>query len=104
MAPNVTDDGAGADINKSPPDGNVAELYDWLWERVADERDVVVDDMQEDHFARLEAEDDARDDLPGSAEYRDGQQDDRQTMICHKSTSVNYIKGWSTCACAWRVH
>ena len=76
MAPNVTDDGAasGAEINNG--EGSVAELYEWLWERVADDRDVVVDDMQEEHFARLEAEDDARDDLPGSAEYRDGQQDD----------------------------
>lgn len=78
MAPNVTDDdgagpGAGADINKSP-DSNVAELYEWLWERVADDRDVVVDDMQEEYFARLEAEDDAKGDLPGSAEYRDGKQ------------------------------
>ena len=77
MAPNVADEGAaggGADINNG--EGGVAELYEWLWERVADDRDVVVDDMQEEHFARLEAEDDARDDLPGSAEYRDdGQQD-----------------------------
>lgn len=77
MAPNVTDDdgaglAAGTDANKMP-DSSVAELYAWLWERVADERDIVVDDMQEEHFARLEAEDDARDDLPGSAEYRDGQ-------------------------------
>ena len=76
MAPNATTDGAGGsgaagtgDENKLP-DG-VAQLYDWLWERVADERDIVVDDMEEEHHARLESEDDARDDLPGSDEYRD---------------------------------
>ena len=73
MAPNVTDDGAASGAEIINGEGSVAELYEWLWERVADDRDVVVDDMQEEHFARLEAEDDARDDLPGSAEYRDGQ-------------------------------
>ena len=36
----------------------IAELNDWLWDRVADDRDVVVDDMQEEFFPMLEKKDD----------------------------------------------
>ena len=38
--------------------GEIAELNDWLWDRVADDRDVVVDDMQEEDFPMLEKKDD----------------------------------------------
>ena len=36
----------------------IAELNDWIWDRVADDRDVVVDDMQEEFFPMLEKKDD----------------------------------------------
>ncbi len=72
MPPNATDtadDGRGSG-NESSLSESVSELFDWLWERVADDRDVVVDDLQEEQFPRLEAEDDGNADLRGSEEYR----------------------------------
>jgi hypothetical protein len=67
MAPNASDS-AEAEADAVP--NTVEELRNWLWEQVADECDIVVDEMQKEHFARLEKEDDERDDLPGSEEYK----------------------------------
>jgi len=55
MAPQ--DDDAGE--SKITENFSVHELREWLMGRVADENDIVIDELQEDFFEVLEAEDDA---------------------------------------------
>lgn len=46
-------------MNGSEEDSSIKELKDWLFGRVADDNDIVVDDMQEEfgeHFDKLETE------------------------------------------------
>lgn len=64
MSPNAADEAIATMKD------DVKELFDWLWDRVADERDIVVDDLQEEEIPRLEEEDDKKGECLGSVEYK----------------------------------
>lgn len=55
------------DLNGNSEDETIKELKDWLFERVADDNDIVIDEMQEEFGAFYETIDQ---DNPGSEEYR----------------------------------
>ena len=47
---------------------SVLELKEWLYGRVADDNDIVVDDLQADHNEKLELEDE-RDGIKGTKDW-----------------------------------
>lgn len=51
MAPVAIEGGSVSELN------TVLELKEWLYERVQDDNDIVVDDLQADHNEKLDLED-----------------------------------------------
>ena len=54
MAPSATEGGSIAVLNK------VSELKEWLFGRVADDNDIVIDHLQEEYNEQHELEDEKR--------------------------------------------
>ena len=64
MPGEASEDGGG--VSDKGGRDEIAELHGWLWDRVADDRDIVVDDMQEEFFPDLEKKDDQNQSIQGT--------------------------------------
>ena len=54
MAPSATEGGSIAELN------TISELKEWLYGRVGDDNDIVIDDLQEEYAEQYELEDEKR--------------------------------------------
>ena len=73
------------DINgNSCEDQSITELKDWLFDRVADDNDIVIDEMQEEFGAYYDKLENENGNISGSDEYK--------TNMEHMKTSISELK------------
>ena len=78
--------------NSTDNDDTVKKLKDWLLDRVADDNDIVVDELQEEHAAFYEElELKADNACPGSEEYNKNQECLKTSIAKLKTLAGTYL-------------